>query len=389
MNVVPTTAPVAPAAALAERNASRLVFLIAGLSPAAWAPMVPYAKARAGLDDGALGLLLLGLGLGSIIAMPVAGALVTRFGCRRVIVPAVAIMGAALPLLGVLSGFTGLMLALFLFGIGVGALDCAMNVQAILVERRTARPIMSGLHGLYSVGGIVGAGAVSGLLGLGASPLLAVLCVVVALCVALGLAWPNLLTDGSASGAPLFAVPRGPILLIGALCFVVFLAEGAMLDWSAVFLTTEHDLDAAWGGLGFAVFSVAMTVCRLTGDAIVARLGRTRVVVAGALVAAAGLGLATLLPSVVATMLGFALIGIGCANIVPVLFTAIGNQSAMPEGAAVAAVTTLAYAGILVGPAGIGFVASASSLSVPLLMLAGMLILVAATAPRVLVPVDG
>ncbi|WP_338661255.1 MFS transporter [Pararoseomonas sp. SCSIO 73927] len=367
----------------AQQLASRLSFLIAGLGTGAWAPMVPYAKTRAGLDDGTLGLLLLCLGLGSIVAMPVAGALVTRLGCRRVTTPAVVCMILVLPLLAVLSDFTVLALALLVFGVGVGTLDCAMNVQAILIERAAGRPIMSGLHGLYSLGGILGAAGVSGILGLGTSPLAASLCAAAVLAVALLAAWPGMLTYGSAGGGPAFAIPRGPILLIGLLCFTVFLAEGAMLDWSAVFLTTERDLDPAWAGLGYAAFSLTMTICRLTGDLIVTRVGRTRVIMLGALCAASGLAMAAILPATLVAVLGFALVGIGCANIVPVLFTAVGRQRLMPEGAAVAAVTTLGYAGVLIGPAGIGLLAHATDLSAAFLLVAAMLVGVAASARSV------
>ncbi len=189
------------------------------------------------------------------------------------------------------------------------------------------------------------------------------LVVIVLLVVALLKAAPHLLPYGSESSGPAFAVPHGIVLFIGGMCFIVFLAEGAALDWSAVFLAQERGIDTAYAGLGYAAFALTMTVGRLTGDAIVRRLGATRVIVFGGSTAAAGLALATFAPSWEAALVGYALLGAGCSNIVPVLYTAVGKQTVMPESIAVPAITTLGYAGILAGPAVIGFIAHGSSLS--------------------------
>jgi predicted MFS family arabinose efflux permease len=352
-----------------EQWATRIVFFLSGVGMAAWAPLVPYAKARAGLDEGLLGVLLLGLGLGSMGTMPLVGALAARFGCRAVIAGGAALIAVSLPLLASLSNFAGLMVALVAFGAGCGAVDVAMNLQAIIVERASGRAMMSGFHALFSVGGIAGAAGMAALLNAGMLPLAAAGIVVAVLCVALLVAWPALLTYGS-RGGPLFAVPHGVVLLIGALCFISFLAEGAVLDWSAVFLASAHGVAAASAGLGYAVFSGAMTLGRFTGDKVVQRLGSRRVLIGGALCAGGGLAFAVLAPNGQAALAGFALVGLGCSNIVPVLFSSAGRQTAMPEALALPAVTTMGYAGILAGPAAIGFIAHAASLQVALLMLA-------------------
>jgi hypothetical protein len=219
------------------------------------------------------------------------------------------------------------------------------------------------------VGGIAGAATVTLALGMGASPLVATVGIVVIIVAVMVLAGPHLLAYGSQSDAPGFALPRGIVLFIGALCCVAFLAEGAMLDWSAVFLTSVLGMTTAYAGLGYATFSATMTIGRLTGDRVVARFGGPAVVTLGGLFAALGFALATLAMSWPPVMLGFGLIGAGCANIVPVLYTSVGRQSVMPEHAAVSAVTTLGYAGILVGPALIGFVAQGASLSAAFLLL--------------------
>jgi predicted MFS family arabinose efflux permease len=362
-----------------EQGATRLVFFIAGLSVAAWAPLVPFAKARTGVGDGALGLLLLCLGAGSILSMPLAGTLAVRFGCRRVLILSSGIVCMCLPLLATATGRPLLMAALFIFGAGMGSLDCVVNIQAVIVERASRRPMMSGFHGLFSVGGIVGSGGVSALLSLGASPLASTLCVAGAILGVLVKAAPHLLPYGGEGKGSVFAIPHGPVLFIGILCFAVFLTEAAVLDWSAVFLTSTRGVEPSHAGIAYAAFALTMTAGRLTGDGIVHRTGGATVVAFGSLCAAAGLTLAMLVPFWGAAMLGFALVGAGCSNIVPVLYTAVGRQKAMPEHVAVPAISTLGYAGILAGPAMIGLIAHMTSLPIAFLGVAILLVLVAAS----------
>ena len=375
MTAITTQMPLVPGRL--EQMSTRIAFFIAGFGLAAWAPLVPYAKARAGLDEATLGLLLLCLGAGSILAMPIAGILASRYGCRRVLVGGTLLICLALPLLATVSAIPLLIATLFLFGAGLGAVDSTVNLQAVIVERASGRTMMSGFHGLFSVGGIAGAAGVSALLALGLTPLWAIVVVIALILAALLKAAPHLLPYGSESNGPAFAVPHGVVLFIGLLCFTVFLAEGAMLDWSAVFLTSEKGIGDAYAGLGYAAFALTMTAGRLMGDTIVKRLGARLVIVLGGLFAAAGMALATLASSWEVALLGYALVGVGCSNIVPVLYTAVGKQTVMPEHIAVPAITTLGYAGILAGPAAIGFIAHASSLGAAFLLITAMLIAVA------------
>ena len=228
----------------------------------------------------------------------------------------------------------------------------------------------------------MGAAGISLLLGAGWTPLAATLAVVAGIVAALAGAWPGIRPSEGGAQGPAFAVPRGPVLLIGLLCFVVFLTEGSALDWSGVFLIQERGLDPAWAGLGYAAFSATMTAGRLGGDALVRRIGRRRIVVGGALLAAGGLALVTAVAAWPVTLLGYALVGAGCANIVPVLFTAAGRQAAMPAALAIPAVTTLGYAGVLAGPAAIGVLAHATSLTLAVLAVAALLLGVAAGGGR-------
>jgi len=353
---------------------------VAGFGSAAWAALVPYAKAHAAINDGSLGLLLLCLGIGSTVTMPFSGVLASRFGCRAVIVVAAVILASSLPLLATSSALPLLAVTLIVFGAGLGAMDVAMNIQAIVVEAASGRSMMSGFHGFFSVGGAVGAGVMAALLSVGKSPLVAAGSMSIVICAAVVVAFPNLLPYGIKSDGPALALPRGIVLIIGVFCFVLFLTEGAILDWSALFLTTVRHLEASNAGLGYAAFATAMTIGRLTGDRVVERLGPERVVLLGSLCAAGGFVLTIASPSSLVAFAGFALVGIGCANIVPVLFSAAGRQRDMAPSIAVPAITTIGYAGILTGPAAIGFVSQLANLSTAFLALAAMLVAVALSA---------
>lgn len=363
------------------QRATRVAFLIAGIGMAAWAPLVPYAKERAALSDASFGTLLLFLGLGSMLAMPLAGSLVSRLGCKRVITAGSALLLLMLPLLAVLSTALSLGAALMVFGAAMGLVDVAMNIQAVEVEKRSAKAMMSGFHGFFSIGGIVGAGLVSALLALGMSPLRAVLAIDLLLIVLWFSSQRYLLNRPlHQEDAPLFVVPRGWVLFLGILCFILFLAEGSILDWGALFLTQHREMPTAQAGLGYAVFSVAMTIGRLCGDRIVHTCGRTATLFVGSLCAALGMLLVVAVPTAWVSLLGFLLVGFGASNTVPIMFSAAGNQTAMPVNLAISSMTTIGYAGILAGPALVGFIAQWTSLSVAFSLIAALLLLVAASS---------
>jgi predicted MFS family arabinose efflux permease len=271
--------------------------------------------------------------------------------------------------------------ALMIFGAGLGMLDVAMNVQAVEVEKAAGKPMMSGFHGFFSLGGIIGAGSVSLLLASGLSPLHAVAVVMLLIVVLLVISLPTLMTERlHQPDQPWLVIPRGWVAFLGLLCFILFLAEGAVLDWSALLLLQNAGMDVAHAGLGYAIFSVAMTIGRLTGDKVIQRFGRYPVMLTGALAAAAGMTLAVLLPWPQIALLAFLLVGFGLANTVPMLFNAAGNQHDMPSNLAISAMTTLGYAGILSGPALIGFISQWLSLSGAFLLIALLLLAVAASA---------
>jgi MFS family permease len=353
------------------RLATRLAFLVAGFGVACWAPLVPYAKARLGADAATLGLVLLGLGIGSVIAMPITGGLANRFGARPVILAGGLGLCLVLPALALASTVPELAIAQLILGASLGTLDVAMNVHAIEVERAAPEPLMSGFHGLFSVGGLAGSAAITGLLSIGASPLRAVLIAAAGMLATLAVTAPRLLRVRPAGPrGPLLVMPHGIVLLLGALAFAMFLVEGAVLDWSALLLTADRGFPTASGGLGYSAFSVAMSAGRLAGDRVVAALGPRRTLQAGGALAIAGFVLLLAFRSPAAALAGFALIGLGSSNLVPVLFSAAGRQRAMPAALAVASLTTIGYAGALAGPALVGFVAQATSLPAAFAVLA-------------------
>ena len=356
--------------------ATRLSFFGAGFVMAAWAPLIPFAKAQLGATDAQLGLLLLCLGVGSIIAMPVTGMICAKRGARGMILLGGAGLVLLFPVLMLSGSLPMLGLTLLLFGASLGTIDVAMNVHGAEIETREARPMMSGFHAMWSVGGIAGAGTMTGLLSLGLEPLHAALIGAVIAGLALGFAAPRLIqTTTTGSGAPAFALPRGIVLLIAGLTAIIFLVEGAVLDWGAL-LTMDRDLlPKAQAGLGFMLFSVAMAIMRLLGDRLVARVGGFRTLLGGGLTVMAGLALASFAPGLVLSMLGFVLIGLGAANLVPVLFSAAGRQKIMPPSLAIAAVTTTGYGGLLMGPALIGFASQAFGL---VMAFVGLVLLMAA-----------
>jgi hypothetical protein len=367
------------------RLSTRFFFFAGGFANAAWAPMVPFAKARTGLGTAGFGSVLMGLGLGAITVMPLISWALRRHGSRRCLIGSSCLIMVVLPLLAVLPNPISIALALFAFGMGLGGFDASMNAQAVEVEAESRRPLMSGFHGMFSIGGLAGSLGLTALLSTGL-PLLAGALIITALFLALWLPRSGGLLSGlsqarSASPTPAWTSAFRPIVLfIGMLCVTSFLGEGAALDWSAIYLHAKG-LATAYGGLGYAAFSVTMAFGRLTGDRAAGRFGVVPLLRISGLVAALGWGVAIVFSGPVA-VLGFALVGLGASNIVPLLFGAAARVPGVPTNVSLPLITALGYGGMLCGPALIGIAASATSLSIALSGI-GMLPLVVVAAARV------
>ncbi|RYY30923.1 MAG: MFS transporter [Chitinophagaceae bacterium] len=369
-------------------NSVKSIFLVCGLGMSCWAPMVPYAKDRLQLNESGLGLLLLLLGAGAITMMPVTGWLAHRYGSRIVILIAGVVLALALPALLLSSTPALLGLMLFIFGAAVGTVDVAMNAQAVQVQNLSGKTIMSSLHGLFSVGGLFGALGLGMLISTGLHPVWAASGIAVLLIIIVCTNYSRLLDAGSEKrawearrmddpGTGGRSWLNGTVLFLGAMCFIVFLAEGSILDWSAVFLRDNRSVTPAFAGSGYAAFSVAMAIMRLMGDRIVSGLSSRVVVVGGALIGGAGLLLAVTTPWTISALTGFVMLGIGAANIVPVFFSEGGRLPGISPTVAIPAITTMGYAGQLAGPAALGFIAQHFSLPTALGITGILLILVA------------
>lgn len=343
------------------RLATRLAFFAAGFAVACWAPLIPFVKANVGANDAQFGLLLLCLGLGSIFAMPSAGIVVARQGARTTVLLSGLAAAVLLPILSMVGHSWTLACALFLFGGALGALDVAMNVHGTQVESLEERPLMSGFHAQFSLGALFGAGLITLLLSLGASLIAASL---VAAALTLGtilVAAPRILHQQS-HDPELFALPRGIVILIALLTAVTFLVEGAVLDWGALLVVERGLAEIESAGVGFILFSIAMVLARFTGDRMVAAIGESRILIFGGGVTILGIAVVLVSTSTSLALAGFAIVGLGAANIAPILFSKAGRQNVMPVGLAVASVTTVGYAGHLLGPVLIGFAAQITSL---------------------------
>ncbi|WP_419570165.1 MFS transporter [Rheinheimera sp.] len=380
MQIVPNQAPGAQQRTVL---ATRILFFCSGFATAAWAAIIPLVKANAAVSEGTLGLLLLCLGIGALASMPAAGALSSRFGCKTLLLASTALFALLLPLIPLVSSVWLLALLLIGFGIGIGATDCVMNVQAILVEKQAGKALMSGFHGFYSLGGIAGAGLMALQLSLGLNAFIACVNFTVLIILLLLANHRGLLPYANPKEGRSFAWPKGTVLLIGLICFSLFLAEGTVLDWSGVYLTEYRGLAQSSAALGLFCFSITMTFGRLTGDWLISHLGARLVMTVGGLVASAGLVLAISTSSIPVALLGYALVGLGCANIVPVMFSATGKQTVMPQAIAVPAVTTLGYIGVLAGPASVGALAQYFTLPVALYCIAALIALATLLSTKV------
>ncbi|MBB6113063.1 Fucose permease [Mucilaginibacter lappiensis] len=360
--------------------ATQAIFLVCGFGVSSWAVMVPFAKSRLHLNDAELGGLLLLLGAGSVTMMPLTGILMGRIGSRRLIFIAALLIALCLPLLLILNTPLTLGIALFFFGAGIGTIDVAMNAHGVQVQNLYGKPIMSSLHGLFSVGGLLGSLGLGFLIRLGAQPFYAAVIIALSLLLIAIIGYRSLLSlDIESAAIKRFSlVVHGisgrmtnawfsPVaIFLGVLCFAVFLAEGAMLDWSALFLKEYRGIDPSLAGAGYAAFSVAMATTRLFGDRLVARLKSDRTVIFGSLVAGTGTFIAIILPWLAGTLFGFFLIGLGAANVVPVFFSEAGRLKGVSTAMAVSVIATLGYGGQLAGPAFLGFIAQHFTLPVAL-----------------------
>ncbi len=348
---------------------------------------LPEIQDRLGLSEGELGLALLGGPVGLIAAVAIVGAAVVRFGSRRLSALGGLAYAAGIVLPALASSGWALAGTLVLLGAASGTLDVAMNTQGVTVEKRYPRRIFASLHAGFSFG-LLGGAASAGLVAAAGVPLTAHLLGVASVVAAvIGAGVSQFLTDAdpdadaAAGTRAAFARPSRALLALGAIAFAVLLAEGALNDWSAIYLSDVHDTGPGTAAAGLAVFSLAMAAGRLTGDRLAERLGSGALARGGLLLGAAGFAVAALAPGPATAIGAFVALGLGLASVYPLVMRAAATRADVPAGAAIAAVTTTGYVGFLAGPPLVGLVAHATSLRVSLLVV-GALVVVAATLTR-------
>jgi MFS family permease len=369
----------------AARWAISTVFLLNGAGIGLWAAHVPTVQARMGIDTGMLSMVLLTVAGGALLAMPLMGGLTGRWGTRRMVLLSGFAFATMTPLIVGAPSLPLLFIAAFLFGVSNGALDVAMNANASEVETARGLPTMSSFHGFFSLGGLFGAGIGGLLVGQGLGHGQGALMVGVVTAVVLALSAPRVMGFAATHGAGShFSLPRGAALGLGLLALLCFAVEGALVDWSALLMQERTGATPASAALGFSAFSIAMAACRFAGDRLIVRFGALRIMVVGGLAMFAGLALAVASTHFVLSAVGFALVGLGAANVVPLLFGAAARIPGMSAGNGVAAVATLGYGGLLLAPPVLGWVAMHSSIMVALggLSLSGLVIALSARVIR-------
>ncbi|ALV72696.1 MULTISPECIES: MFS transporter [Acinetobacter] len=371
----------------AQRLSTRFSFFGLGFATAAWAPLIPFAQQRLHFNHADFGLLLLCSGLGAMLAMPATGKIVQRIGCRVPIGFALLLLAVLLPSLSLWTSPLMMAITLFLFGTAAGSLGVALNIQAVVVEKNSLKSLMSGFHGMASLGGLAGVLTITALLALSISSVMSAFAVSLLLVIIVFLSVPynikaveNTLLEASSKVKKSIRqrLPQPLIILIGIACFIIFMTEGAAMDWSGIYLTQQYGVNAAFAGLAYTFFAIAMTTGRFTGDYLIRYFGEKKLLTYSAICATLGLALVSIAPYWWLVLVGYTLVGTGCSNIVPIMFSRAGRQTVMPSAVALSCVSTMAYTGILVGPAFIGMVSELIGLSTVFMALSGLLLLIVA-----------
>lgn len=393
------------------RNATYVVFFAAGAVSALWAGLIPTLKTTLGVDEAVLGTMILGLGIGSLCMMPLTGKMVARWGCRAVLRASVPLLALAVTMLAFLEHFWLAVALILCFGGSLGVTDVTMNIQSVVAEKREKKAILSSFHAAYSFGGMAGGLLFAALVGLGlpVSAVVTIGALLFAGACALWNPWslgpgeteePNPAAEKSSEGNPegktdgssASSKPSGgkPALLYitAFFCFVFFLTEGSLLDWSALFLRDLKAADTAAAALGYSVFSAAMTIGRTLGDRVIVSIGRRRVFLTGTLCAVAAYAALLFLPGLWAAYAALFLMGIGLSNLVPIAFWLAGNCPGVSVSQGLSFVVSTGYAGILAGPAVIGFIARHTGLDAAFGLVAVLTLVVFTVSLRMFPPDD-
>jgi MFS family permease len=350
------------------RAATNTLFFLCGLSFASWASRIPDVKVFLKLSDAALGSVLFAMPIGSLIALPVTGLIIGKFGSRNITILSLVFYIIALPLLGHAQTPLALAIALFIFGFGSDMLNIAINVQAVNVEKIQKRSIMSSFHAIFSIGFMIGA-ALGGLIAKQGITPFKHLTAVGVLDLLMGIAVYKFLTindEKSSEAQPLFALPDKSLILLGIIAFCAMLSEGAMADWSVLYYKQVLNNPNGFATAGFTAYSVLMVVGRIFGDKVVQAFGLRKTLLINCLILFIGMSVALIIQNPYTVIIGFGITGLGLSTIVPLIYGEAGHSKTMSAGVALAAITTVGMAGFLIGPVLIGHLSEFSSLRIAL-----------------------
>ena len=368
-----------------NRLAVSIVFFINGFLFSNWAARIPRLQADFQMDNRMLGIVLLSAAIGSLIAMPFTGWLTSMRGSRQITAVASILYVASIPFFTIMPNVLSLLVAFFFMGVFVGVMDVAMNAQAVIVEQQFDRPIMSFFHAIFSAGMMLGAGS-GALFSYLETTLTQHLLPLSFLCVVLWTwAFRNLVHDEPIEddeAKAFFHIPDRALLAIGIIAFCCMLGEGAMSDWSANYLKQIIGTNESTAAIGLFSFSTAMMIGRFAGDRAREKFGDRRLVIYESILSAIGIGLAILIPSAIAVMVGFFLVGIGLATIVPIAYSRAGTMPGLKPGVGIGMVTTIGYSGFIVGPPVIGFLADWMDLKMAFIFVLGLFLLMLVLATR-------
>lgn len=369
------------------REAVLIIFAVHGMIMAGWIARIPYVKDKLEMSEGTLGLVLLAASLGIIMSLPIVGGFINRYSSRRVTWWGSMAYATFLPFLMLMPSVPTLAIMLFIYASGAAFMDISMNAQAVEVEKQAKKPLMSSFHGAFSIGNFIGAILSSAIIYLDIDPVWHLVIFTVLAWILVNAVTPALIPDTQPEGdggekpSPIFTLPPKVILPLGIIAFCAAIGEGAMNDWTTVYLKDVLKTSEGFATFGFAAFSLMMTVGRFSGDYLIQRFGRVIMIQGGALVTSLGLILVVLIPSAYVSLIGFALAGAGLALMIPIVFSVAGTMPDIPAGTGIASAASLGYLGFLAGPPIIGFLAELSSLRLSFLFVAILMAVLLAIVP--------
>jgi MFS family permease len=361
------------------RLAVGILFFLQGLCFASWASRIPSIQQQLNLGDAALGAVLFALPVGSFIALPFAGWLVTKFGSKRTATNALLLYSLMLITIGLANSVFLLIMSLVIFGMAGNTANIAINTQAVGVEEKYGRNIMASFHGLWSLAGFSAAGIGAFMLARNIVPLNHFLIITALILGGVAASFNFLLPDTkkNTGPTPIFVKPDRSLMKLGFIAFCCMICEGAMFDWSGIYFRKVVHADIDWIGAGYTAFMCTMATGRFVADRIVSRFGfKTTIRTSGVLIAT-GLSIAVIFPFLVSSIIGFLIVGFGVSSVIPLIYSEAGKSKLVSPGMALAAVSSIGFIGFLIGPPLIGIVAGIFSLRISFLIIAIIGIMVA------------